>query len=95
MIDATRMDELRAEIGPEDLAMILDVYLAEAAEMLANLSDGALSADDRGKALHFLRSGALNLGLRGLARAADGPDVDLNVLSQTFEATRRVVAEKV
>ncbi|MEM7711896.1 MAG: hypothetical protein AAF264_14355 [Pseudomonadota bacterium] len=91
MIDMTRMDELRAEIGQEDLVMILDVYLAEAGEMLASLSD-TLSPDDRAKALHFLRSGALNLGLDGLAAAADRPDIDVDALTAAFDATRRAVA---
>ncbi|MEM7644289.1 MAG: hypothetical protein AAF366_17445 [Pseudomonadota bacterium] len=91
MIDETRMTELRDEIGAEDLAMILDVYLEEAAEMLASLAT-PLSPEDRGKALHFLRSGALNLGLSGLAGAAAGTDADRAALIAAFDATRRAVA---
>ncbi|MEM8851133.1 MAG: hypothetical protein AAGE03_14000 [Pseudomonadota bacterium] len=84
------MTELRAEIGSEDLAMILGVYLDEAEEMLASLGT-PLSDEDRGKALHFLRSGALNLGLSGLASAANGADVDRTALIAAFDETRRVI----
>ncbi|MEM7488353.1 MAG: histidine kinase [Pseudomonadota bacterium] len=90
MIDVTRMNELRAEIGQEDLAMILDVYLTEAEEMLGRLAE-CPSVEERGKALHFLRSGALNLGLEGLAASAATDDGDLSALRDAYHATRLAV----
>lgn len=67
MIDPDRIAELNAEIGAEDLGLVIAVYFAEAIETIDRLS-GDLSPEDRIRALHFLRSGALNIGLRGLAR---------------------------
>lgn len=69
MIDHGRIHELRAEIGDEDLTLIVSVYLEEARLTLDSLT-GGLSQDDRARAVHFLRSGALNIGLRGIADLA-------------------------
>ena len=64
--DPQRMNELTEELGPEDLAEIVEMFLVEAIAAVARLRACA-SDEDYGKALHFLRSGALNLGLAGLA----------------------------
>lgn len=69
MIDHSRIQELRTEIGDEDLTFIVSVYLEEARRTLDGLS-GGLSQDDRARTVHFLRSGALNIGLRGIATLA-------------------------
>ncbi|SFJ79767.1 Hpt domain-containing protein [Jannaschia pohangensis] len=69
MIDTDRLAELESEIGAEDLGFIIAIYLEEADEMLARI-DAGLSDEDHARALHFLRSGALNIGLRGVARAS-------------------------
>lgn len=69
MIDIDRITELRSEIGPKDLSFIVSVYVDEARETLGRIGDG-LSGDDLARAAHFLRSGALNIGLRGVANAA-------------------------
>ncbi|WP_281826542.1 Hpt domain-containing protein [Jannaschia rubra] len=67
------MDELEAEIGAEDLSFILSVYLDEARAMLDRMGP-ALDARGHARAVHFLRSGALNMGLRGIAAAAEGAE---------------------
>lgn len=65
MIDWDRVDGLRAEIGAEDFAEVVAMFLEEAdevAERLSRQSDDALRAD-----LHFLKGAALNLGFSALA----------------------------
>lgn len=69
MIDMTRMTDLRAEIGADTLSSILDVFFSEADATLAALPH--TPPEERQRLLHFLRSGALNLGLRGVADAAE------------------------
>ena len=69
MIDEDRIRELRDEIGAEDLDLVLDLFLAEAGETLSGIEAGQ-SAEALERAMHFLRSGALNMGLSGFADAA-------------------------
>jgi HPt (histidine-containing phosphotransfer) domain-containing protein len=66
MIDWDRVDELRSEIGAEDFAEVVTLFLDEADEVAAKLSDisGAKAIEN---ALHFLKGSALNLGFRDLA----------------------------
>ncbi|MGB3554624.1 MAG: hypothetical protein WBA25_08295 [Jannaschia sp.] len=70
MIDQDRITELKDEIGDDDLALVLGMFIAEARREIARIGTG-LDAVDHAKATHFLRSGALNVGLVGLARDAD------------------------
>ncbi len=76
MIDQTRIDELRTEIGDEDLHLIITVYVEEARATLEQIS-GGLSQEEHRRAVHFLRSGALNLGLRGMSTVAGELEADL------------------
>lgn len=69
MIDQSRIDELRTEIGEEDLSFIVAVYLDEARATLDQVANG-LPPEEEARAVHFLRSGALNIGLRGIAQMA-------------------------
>jgi len=69
MIDTARIEELRAEIGGDDLAFIVSVYLDEARDSLRQIAEG-LPPEKHLRMLHFLRSGALNIGLRGIAETA-------------------------
>ncbi len=64
-----RIVELQEGIGVEDLRLILRVFLGEAEETLAGLTPG-LAAEERARAAHFLRSGALNIGFTGIAALA-------------------------
>ncbi|SDY30530.1 Hpt domain-containing protein [Jannaschia faecimaris] len=66
MIDRSRIEELQQEIGTDDLSFIVSVYLDEARTTLDQMAQG-LSAEDYARAAHFLRSGALNIGLSGIA----------------------------
>lgn len=77
MIDISRIQELRSEIGKDDLAFIVAAYIEEARETLELVASG-LSQDAHTRAVHFLRSGALNIGLRGIAALAGQLERDLS-----------------
>lgn len=89
MLDMTRLKELCEEIGPEDVGLIIDVYLEEAEEVL-----GAIQPDtdpgERSRSLHFLRSGALNLGLSELAGVATEANPK-EAMQDVFRRTRIAV----
>lgn len=96
MIDWDRVNELRSEIGEDDFAEVVDLFLQEADEVIARItqSSGAavLEAD-----LHFLKGAALNLGFRDFAglcqdgerRAALGDSlVDLAPVKASYEKSK-------
>ncbi|MGB3406476.1 MAG: hypothetical protein WBA67_03195 [Jannaschia sp.] len=70
MVDEDRISDLRHEIGEEDLAIVLGMFLSEAQRMIDAIATG-LSDDAHARATHFLRSGALNIGFVAFAAAAD------------------------
>lgn len=86
MIDWNKVSELRAEIGDEDFADVVDLFLEEvdgAIEQLrADLPESKLEC-----CLHFLKGSALNLGFttfseicaQGEIMARDGATGDINV----------------
>lgn len=99
MIDSERMTELEDEIGAEDLGLILAVFLDEATETFDRIGLG-IDPDGFARAMHFLRSGALNMGLRGFAATAaeieGGSDVDqaaaVDRLRDVLDCTREQIA---
>jgi HPt (histidine-containing phosphotransfer) domain-containing protein len=96
MIDWERLNELRDEIGAEDLADVVAVFLDETDEVMAAIR--GLGADQMESRLHFLKGSALNLGLRvfaelcqeGEKRAAAGvaDPVDLDRLVALYDASK-------
>lgn len=66
MIDWNRVTELRQEIGAEDFAEVVALFLEEADEVIGRLAliCGAKPLEN---ALHFLKGSALNLGFTDLA----------------------------
>ncbi|MDQ2065164.1 Hpt domain-containing protein [Xinfangfangia sp. CPCC 101601] len=66
MIDHARLDELRAEIGDDDLGDVVALFLEEADELIYRLTDG-IAPEKLGPEMHFLKGAALNLGLSDLA----------------------------
>jgi HPt (histidine-containing phosphotransfer) domain-containing protein len=97
MIDWDRLNELRDEIGAEDLADVVSVFLEEADEVMAQVLAGIPAARMEAQ-LHFLKGSALNLGLRDFAdlcqegekRAAAGAEtpVDLKRLATVYDASK-------
>lgn len=97
MIDWARMNELRAEIGPDDFRDVVAMFLDEADDAIARLQaarDPALLAHE----LHFLKGSAVNIGFATLAALCDdgerraaagrGDAVDLAAIIRTYHATR-------
>ena len=96
MIDWDRVCELRLEIGAEEFAEVVALFLEEADEVVARLP--AIS-DAKGmeSALHFLKGSALNLGFSDLAslcqegerRAATGDaEGDRTLVLACYEASK-------
>ncbi len=69
MIDYKRIMELEDAIGAAEFEEVLNLFLDEAAVTLAGMETG-MNNEELGRAMHFLLSGALNIGLWGFANAA-------------------------
>ncbi len=96
MIDWSRVDELRAEIGAEDFAEVVTLFFDEADEVAARLPATAAAAVEG--ELHLLKGSALNLGLADLAalcqsgeraaRAGQAGTVDLAAVVVCYLASK-------
>ncbi|MEL6587261.1 MAG: Hpt domain-containing protein [Pseudomonadota bacterium] len=90
-----RIKELEQEIGAEDLGAVLSIFLSEAEKTIASIGQG-LDDGDHARATHFLRSGALNMGLVGFADAADqAASVDAPLRSETAADLETALASSV
>jgi HPt (histidine-containing phosphotransfer) domain-containing protein len=99
-IDWSRLASLREEIGPEEFAAVIEVFLADTDALVADLPKTSL--DRLEAALHAIKGSALNLGLAQLAalcaegevRAAVGRPKDVAlapILLAYGEARRELV----
>lgn len=96
MIDWERINELRDEIGADDLAEVVMVFLDETDEVIAGIR--SVSAAGMEAKLHFLKGSALNLGLRAFAEhcrngevravAGDENPVDIDGLVTLYTASK-------
>jgi histidine phosphotransfer protein HptB len=66
MIDWGRVRELRDEIGAEDFAEVVQLFLEETDEVAEKIGSNMPESEIE-SALHFLKGSALNLGFRELA----------------------------
>lgn len=103
MIDWTRLNTLRDDIGEADFNSVTALFLSEIAERLAHLTDdpAAATAED----FHFLRGSAANLGLSAMVavchageaacRAGDAPDVAAvaDAFAAAVDAIKRAMPE--
>lgn len=96
MIDWTRVTELRDEIGGEDFAEVVTLFLEEADVVVQNLP-GCVGSKALESALHFIKGSALNLGFADLARlcqdgerraAAGDVTVDVGGVIAAYEASK-------
>ncbi len=96
MIDWARVKELCGEIGAEDFAEVVTLFLEEADDVVAGLPDCAEPAALEA-ALHCLKGAALNLGFRDLAQlcqvgekqaAAGDTDIDLAAVVAIYDASK-------
>ena len=67
MIYWDRVAELREEIGAEDFAEVVDLFLTEVEAAIAQLFGPNGEAVATEAQLHFLKGAALNLGFRALS----------------------------
>lgn len=97
MIDWGRLAELRSEIGDEDLADVVTLFLEEADDVVGRIV-GGLSDSEMESQLHFLKGSALNLGLKDLsalcqdgerqAGQGNGAAVDANRIVAVYQASK-------
>jgi hypothetical protein len=66
VIDWDRVNELRSEVGDDDFADVVTIFLEETGDILASMSGGQ-TIDSYRANLHLLKGSALNLGFAELA----------------------------
>jgi hypothetical protein len=66
VIDWDRVNELRSEVGDDDFADVVTIFLEETGDILARMS-GVQTIDGYRADLHLLRGSALNLGFTEFA----------------------------
>jgi len=76
MLDHARMDELKAEIGEEDFAEVLEMFVEEIEAQLSRLTDH-LTAGRMAEELHALKGSALNVGFHAFADMCQKAEVAL------------------
>lgn len=97
MIDWARVEELRDEVGADEFAEVVEIFLDEVQEVMDRLAatpDPGRLRDD----LHFLKGSAMSLGFAGFARlcaegeataARAGPEqVDIAALQEAYRRSR-------
>ena len=99
MIQWTRVNELRDEVGAEDFDEVVDLFLEEVEETIQDLSSDS-SANQMEQHLHFLKGSALNLGFRtfsdlcqdGERRSAKGETGTINIAAivDGFERSKNI-----
>jgi HPt (histidine-containing phosphotransfer) domain-containing protein len=92
LIDWDLLDSLKADIGEEDFADVITLFVAEIGEKIEEMraSPDAASADD----FHFLKGSAANLGFTAMSAACDaaeaacraGQSGDLDAVNAAFRA---------
>ncbi|QCO55813.1 Hpt domain-containing protein [Pseudorhodobacter turbinis] len=97
MIDWDRINELRNEIGAEDFAEVVEMFLEEADEVAVTIAAG-IEPDAVEAALHFLKGSALNLGFQELAQLCqtgekaaakgDAATIDLGKVISVYEESK-------
>lgn len=102
MIDWSRVEELKDEVGEEDFVEVADMFLEEVDEVVARLQsapDPATLKDD----MHFLKGSALNLGFADMGRfcqeseqsATEGNtgSIDIAKLIAIYRASKDIFAQ--
>jgi HPt (histidine-containing phosphotransfer) domain-containing protein len=104
MIDWERVTQLRDEVGAEDFAEVVELFLEEVEEVterLAHSPEPARFEED----LHFLKGSALNLGFEKfsvmcqtgerLAARGDADKIDIPPILESYAASRRVFLDRI
>jgi HPt (histidine-containing phosphotransfer) domain-containing protein len=103
MIDWAKVTELRDEIGAEDFAEVVELFLEEVDEAIGQLR-GGLPEEKLECCLHFLKGSALNLGFRAFSdlcsageSAAAGGDygaIDVGAVIASYDASKAMFLEE-
>lgn len=93
MISWDRVNELRREVGDDDFAEVVTIFLDEVECVLARMA-GAPGPDSYSADLHFLKGSALNLGFRALAALCDGTGVGTGPAKDRHLADIRRIYER-
>lgn len=98
MIDWSRVDELRNDLGAEDFEEITALFLEEVEERLDSLSAGTSTnlSDD----FHFLKGSAANLGFETLREVCQkgetcGDAADIPGLLDVYKQSKQAFMERV
>ncbi|MCV6596154.1 MAG: Hpt domain-containing protein [Mangrovicoccus sp.] len=96
MIDWTRVEALREEVGPEEFGEVVELFLEEVDDMIEQISVGRGGSAEED--MHFLKGAAMNLGFadfsslcqkaESLARSGQAEEIDLALVFDTYESTR-------
>ena len=99
MIDWSRIQELRDEIGADDFDDVVEIFLSEVEETIEKLDQKA-NAPALEQNMHFLKGAALNLGFKTLAEhcqvaesaAANGQvgQVDVDGVIRCYKQSRAI-----
>ena len=100
MINWSRIDELKAEVGEDCFDEIVQIFMEEVDEAVALLSPD-MPVKDACASLHFLKGGALNLGFSdfsklcqvGELKASKGELPDLIEVAESYRLSRAVFLE--
>ncbi|WP_103762612.1 MULTISPECIES: Hpt domain-containing protein [Roseovarius] len=97
MIDWNRVTQLRDEIGAEDFDEVVEIFLEEVEEEIAELRTNPAPETLEAK-LHFLKGSALNLGFDDFSRLCkdveltaargDASDIDLANIVETYTSSK-------
>lgn len=95
MIDWSRVNDLKSEVGDDDFGEIVDMFLGEVEDVIDKLRQAPVQ-DELEDDLHFLKSSALNLGFatfaalcsQGERAAAAGEAVALGPVIDCYLASR-------
>lgn len=93
MINWERVNDLRREVGDEDFAEVVTIFLDEAETVLARMAD-AEGAESIREDLHFLKGSALNLGFRALAALCEDMGVGSRSTSDRRVADLRRIYDR-
>ncbi|SPF79351.1 histidine kinase [Pseudoprimorskyibacter insulae] len=92
-IDWMRVRELYEEIGPNDFDEVVDLFLVETSQLLADYRSASVA--EIPAALHALRGSAMNLGFRDfVALCAEGSAPEEAELQDCFETSCQVFREQ-
>lgn len=101
MIDWTRLNDLRADIGEADFADVAKLFVTEMRDRLVALATHPAAATSED--FHFLRGSAANLGLSDMVAACNaaesacktGTSPDITAVADAFAAAIIVIATEI